>query len=207
MHRSESTDSSKASVTAQLRRIAPKRPLTLSEARRVAELQAERLLTLGQTLASPIPLSVLELQPGILIEYDFDMPAAVSGVSDWDYASRCWIITINGSQPATRQRFTALHEYKHILDHGRPPLRADTRRRYWGLPPHEFIADYFAGCTLVPRNLLKRTWASGTRDLTSLAQHFDVSERAIEVRLEQVGLAPAQGSYGTRMATMDGRAA
>lgn len=207
MQQPTSRESNETSVLSQLRCIAPpRRALTLPGALRVAELQAERLLTLGWVSTPPIPLAVLELQPRIRIEYDFDMPAAVSGVSDWDYGSQRWIITINGGQPTTRQRFTVLHEYKHILDHGRLALRTDPTRRYWGLPPDEFVADYFAGCTLVPRSLLERAWTCGTRDVASLAQQFDVSERAIEVRLEQAGLTPTQGRCGERVAAMKRRA-
>jgi Zn-dependent peptidase ImmA (M78 family) len=110
-----------------------------------------------------------------------------SGASDWDHGRRRWVITINGGQQATRQRFTLFHEYKHILDHGRPRMLDAEQRRY-GRPASECIADYFAGCALMPRTLLKRAWAGGIQRLPDLAALFDVSERAIEVRLSQLNL-------------------
>jgi Zn-dependent peptidase ImmA (M78 family) len=97
------------------------------------------------------------------------------------------VITINGTQQATRQRFTLFHEYKHILDHGRPRLIGADQQHY-GRPASEYIADYFAGCALIPRTLLKQVWAGGRQRLPDLAALFDVSERAIEVRLSQLNL-------------------
>jgi Zn-dependent peptidase ImmA (M78 family) len=115
------------------------------------------------------------------------MPAQASGASDWDFGNRLWVITINGGQQATRQRFTLFHEYKHILDHVRPGVIGGAEQRS-GRPTNEYIADYFAGCVLMPRTLIKRAWGSGIQRLGDLAALFDVSERAIEVRLSQVGL-------------------
>ena len=84
-----------------------------------------------------------------------------------------------------------MHEFKHIIDHGRPPLLGQTRRT-WGIhnrqDPAEQVADFFAGCLLVPKTLLKAAWMSGNRQPTSLARHFDVSVSAMLVRLHQVGL-------------------
>lgn len=178
-----------ASVLAEVRAVAPRRPLTIREAVRVAELQAAKLLALGGVDAAPIPLDIISDQARIVVSHDFDMPDAVSGTCQWDPRARLWRITLNPQKPDTRQRFTVLHEYKHILDHGRPDLRATGRpRHYYGLPASEFIADYFAGCALMPRLLVKRAWAAGVQDLADLAVHFDVSERAMEVRLGQLRL-------------------
>ncbi len=176
------------SVLATLRSLAPSRALFLSEALRIAELQATRLLTLGGVEETPVPVDVVNDREHIAVEYDFDMPDQASGASDWDSRRRRWVITINGHQPETRQRFTTLHEYKHILDHGHPGLRDVGSRLHYGLPAVEFVADYFAGCVLMPRLLVKRAWAHGIQRPGDLAHLFDVSERAIEVRLAQLGL-------------------
>ena len=174
-------------MLASLRGLAPERPLGFSEALKVAELQASRLLGLYNIEHGPIPSEIVTSQGRIAVEYDFDMPDQASGATDWDCSGRRWVITINGSQQATRQRFTLFHEYKHILDHGRPRLVGADQQRY-GRPASEYIADYFAGCVLMPRTLLKRAWANGVQRLVDLAALFDVSERAIEVRLSQLGL-------------------
>ena len=52
----------------------------------------------------------------------------------------------------------------------------------------EQVADYFAGCLLVPRPLLKRAWGNGIQRQDELARAFNVSEQAIRVRLRQTGL-------------------
>jgi Zn-dependent peptidase ImmA (M78 family) len=180
-------DQSVVSMLASLRGLAPQRRLRFSEAIKVAELQASLFLGLHGIEQGPVPDEIVTSQGRIAVEYDFDMPDQASGASDWDFKGRCWVITINAGQQVTRQRFTLFHEYKHILDHGCPRLIGVDQPRY-GRPTSEYIADYFAGCVLMPRTLLKRAWANGVQRLSELATLFDVSERAIEVRLSQTGL-------------------
>jgi hypothetical protein len=74
------------------------RPLHVSEALNLAELQASWLLTLHGIESGPVPVEIITSQWRIAVEYDFDMPEQVSGASDWDYAYRRWVITINGGQ-------------------------------------------------------------------------------------------------------------
>jgi Zn-dependent peptidase ImmA (M78 family) len=180
-------DQAVISMLASLRGLAPQRRLRFSEAIKVAELQASLFLGLHGIEQGPVPGEIVTSRGRIAVEYDFDMPDQASGASDWDFTRGCWVITINGSQQVTRQRFTLFHEYKHILDHGQPRLISADQQRY-GRPASEYIADYFAGCVLMPRTLLKRAWANGVQRLANLAALFDVSERAIEVRLSQLGL-------------------
>ena len=175
-------------MLARLRALAPQRPLSLPEALKVAELQAAQLLALRNLHLAPVPSEVVADLRRISVEYDFDMPDQISGASDWDHQRKRWVITINALQPDTRQRFTLLHEYKHILDHGHPGLAVQPERRYYGLPAPEFVADYFAGCVLMPRPLVLRAWNQGLQEPADLAVRFDVSERAMEVRLSQLRL-------------------
>ena len=114
-----------------------------------------------------------------------------------------WIICLNRDDPEVRQRFTLLHEFKHIIDHGHTHWLYTTQNpkaftRRWGRPPQltaheqaERAADYFAGCALVPRTALKQAWAAGLQTPTALADHFAVSEAAIRVRIDQTGIARA----------------
>jgi Zn-dependent peptidase ImmA (M78 family) len=166
------------SVLASLRDLIPLRPLEFAEALHIAELQALRLLELTGVSDGPVPTEAVSELPRIQIRHR-EIPT--SGLSYWD--GQCWIICLNRSEPITRQRFTLFHEYKHIIDHGRTRLLyGDDERRA------EQAADYFAGCVLLPRPLLKRAWAGGVQRPSSLAALFDVSERAVAVRLAQVGL-------------------
>lgn len=177
-----------ASVIAVLRRLAPARRLSVDEARRVAELQATSLLLTAGVHELPVPNEIITSQRRVSVEYDFDMPDSASGACHWDSRNRTWAITINAHQSVTRQRFTLLHEYKHILNHGQPALLDAPSHQHYNLTADEFIADYFAGCVLMPRTLVIRAWNSGMRRPQDMAVRFDVSERAIEVRLSQLKL-------------------
>jgi len=167
------------SVLASLRAMVPNRPLRFSEALRVAEWQATRLLELFRIEDGPVPAECISELPRIRVIYR-DMPT--SGASCWD--GTAWVIYVNKTEPKTRQRFTLFHEYKHIVDHGR------TTQLYGGSSDAraEQVADFFAGCALMPRRFLKRAWGHGVQDPARLARAFDVSPRAASVRLAQIGL-------------------
>jgi Zn-dependent peptidase ImmA (M78 family) len=113
-------------------------------------------------------------------------PLPVSGATEWSNGR--WLVLLNGSEPATRQRFSMAHELKHILDH------RFIKYLYEGIPAPdraqwiEHVCDYFAGCLLMPRPALKRAYVSGLQDAASLAAYFDVSPAAVQVRLSQTGL-------------------
>lgn len=177
-----------ASVLTSLRALLPRRPLLLAEALQVAELQATRLLKLQGVEDLPVPDEVITSLPRILVETDRSLPDSVSGCSDWDRLRRCWVILINPREPRTRQRLTMLHEYKHIIDHGSPGLLRPNLVNGMQMAPEEYVADYFAGCALMPRRTLKAAWANGAQSVGALAATFHVSTRAMQVRLKQVGL-------------------
>ena len=173
------------SVLVSLRALLPNRRLRLSEALRIAELQAVRLRQLTRYWDAPIPSEIITDLPRIIVEHDPELPGnAASGCSDWDSTRRAWVILLNPDEPETRQRFTMLHEYKHILDHYGQAIQPITGSR----DPAEIVADYFAGCVLMPKQLVKAAYYDGIQRVPDLAQLFDVSPRAIEVRLDQVGL-------------------
>jgi Zn-dependent peptidase ImmA (M78 family) len=167
-----------------LRDLVPIRPLTRSEAMRIAELQAQKLLAISGLTGPPVPTEIITDLPRIRVEYV--QPFPVSGASHWNRG--IWLVALRASEPLVRQRFSLAHEFKHILDNRFIDVI------YNGIPEAgrhqaiEQICDYFAGCLLVPRPWLKRAWGSGLQTLPKLAQHFGVSESAIEVRLNQVGL-------------------
>jgi Zn-dependent peptidase ImmA (M78 family) len=191
-----STDSlqPETSVLAALRQLIPRRPLTLDEALRLAELQANRLLQLRNGLDIPVPTTVVTELPRITVEHDPDLPAhAASGCSDWDYRRHRWVISLNPTEPRRRRRFTVLHEYKHIVDHGSPGIRPS--RYPYQRPTAEIVADYFAGCVLIPKRQLAAAYYDGIQRPADLAQLFDVSKEAIQVRLAQIGLANTSAQH------------
>ncbi len=173
----------KWSTLSALRSLIPPRPCQFHEALRIAEVQAAKLLRLMDVTSAPVPNEVISELPRIAVEY---RRLPMSGLSYWD--GHDWIIGLNQTEPHVRQRFTLFHEYKHIIDHGRAHLLYTGSRSVSAEKQAEQAADYFAGCVLMPRTLLKRAWASGLQSTEQLAHHFETSERAIAVRLAQIGL-------------------
>jgi len=171
-------------ILASLRDLVPIRPLTDGEALRIAELQASRLLMLSGVTAAPVPDSVIANVPKV--ETRRIVPWPVSGCTDW--VKSTWVIAINGAESPLRQRFTIAHEFKHILDHRFVHV---IYPEHWGrtsVQRAEAVCDYFAGCLLVPKVLLRRAWVDGQQDAGELARLFNVSTAAMQTRLLQLGL-------------------
>ena len=196
MNDTTNTSTIEKSVLATLRSLSPTRDdISFSDALRVAELQANTLLRLHGVTTWPVPREVISELPKIRI-----LPSsnAADGANFWDWRSKQWIILLNRADSWRRQRFTLAHEYKHIVDH---PNR---RRLYHGPRADqqaEQVADYFAGCLLVPRLLLKRAWGNGIQRQDELARAFNVSEQAIRVRLRQTGLVMPTDRLASRSCT------
>src|ERR1700722_12406169 len=99
-------------VLTTLRDLVPLRPLTQSEAYRIAELQAGRLIKLAGVTEPSVPDGVILDIPKIQVR--FMKPWPVSGCTDW--TGSMWTIALNAAEPLVRQRFSLAHEFKHILD-------------------------------------------------------------------------------------------
>jgi Zn-dependent peptidase ImmA (M78 family) len=178
MHHIINDTTQRHGTLASLRGLTPNRRLSYAEALRIAELQANRLLELSGSPDQPAGAEFVSELPRIRVKY---RRLPTSGLSYWD--GHDWIIGINRDEPETRQRFTLLHEFKHIIDHGH------TQQIYGAHSQRaEHAADYFAGCALMPKRLIKSAWGNGIQAVADLAQAFDVSEPAIQVRLAQLGL-------------------
>lgn len=165
------------SILASLRAVIPNRKLHFSEALRVAELQASKLLELTCVDGGATPTEIISELPRVRVIY---RSIPTSGITYWN--GHEWVVCINKFEPRTRQRFTAFHEYKHIIDDRR------VQQLYASAQQAEQAADFFAGCVLMPRTALKRAWGQRLQRPEVLAELFDVSARAVTVRLAQVGL-------------------
>lgn len=172
------------SVLTILRSVIPNRELhSFTEAKQIAELQANRLLEIHGIDAGPVPVELIAQLPKIEIE---PIEVSVSGASFWN--GQAWVIQINKHESLTRQRFTLAHEYKHIIDHNAADHLYTGSRDVSATEQAEQAADYFAGCFLVPKKLLKRAYYGGLQRPAELAEYFHVSEAAITVRLRQTGI-------------------
>jgi Zn-dependent peptidase ImmA (M78 family) len=176
-------------VLAQLRALVPSRPLTPSETLRLAELQANRLLLHFAIETNAVPEEVVSELSRVRIVREYGLP--VSGAAHWN--GRYWVITLNADEPIFRQRFSLMHEFKHILDHTTKEFLYHDRPFHTADQQAERVADYFAACVLMPKRVIKRLWCQGNQNLLELATTLLVSTRALRFRLEQLGLVEPAG--------------
>lgn len=168
---------SSPSVLASLRAMTPRVRLTQQDTLDLAERQARRLHQLLDVGEEGIQEHHLAMLPRLRIVRE-SLPT--SGLSYWN--GQEWIIAICQDDTPARQRFTLLHEVRHIVDH---PHRSRLYRSDWEA---ERAADYFAACALMPKPALKRMYCNVTQRIEALAAYFGVSQAALRYRLEQIGL-------------------
>lgn len=178
------TTNRQPTVLSQLRALMPGRPVTRLEALHIAERQASKLVNLAGITVPPLPEGVVATLPRTRVERHSPLP--VSGYTRW--VGGRWQVVLNGAEPLVRQRFSLLHELKHIIDHD--AIRTayalvDDDPRAWV----ERLCDYFAACALMPKTWVKAAYCSQrVQDLPTLARRFGVSQMAMRVRLLQLGL-------------------
>ena len=179
------------SILRELRKLTPqKRTIQPTEARSIAERQARRFRILSGWDDEPmLPNQALLSLPRINVVLAVSMKSA--GLSGWDTATRQFQIYINANDAPARQRFTLAHEVKHWVDYTSHHANFKSFSSYSAHDQAEDVCDYFAGCLLVPRHLLKAAWTDGIQNTRDLAQLFGVSKAAMRVRLRQTGIVPS----------------
>jgi hypothetical protein len=178
-------------LIARLRSLAPQRPLTYGESLQLARVQASRLRGWAGAMDEPdINLLWLIKQRAVPVEFVAShMLQEESGLTTNAISGRLQMY-INNHEPHVRQRFSLLHELKHVIDfadadrlhaklgNGSPKRQADMI---------EWIANEFAGQVLMPTGTVKRLWFS-TQSVPLMATMFNVSVEAMTTRLEILGL-------------------
>jgi Zn-dependent peptidase ImmA (M78 family) len=102
-----------------------------------------------------------------------------------------WVIVLRAEEAKVRQRFSLIHEFKHVLDDSFIEWIYPTRGGYSPEDRAERICDYFAACVLMPKMWVKRDWAGGgIQDIARLARRYRVSQVAMAVRLSELRLLP-----------------
>ena len=94
-----------------------------------------------------------------------------------------WVIHLNSCEGRPERRFTLFHEAFHILCRNSSP--AFRRTSLARAPFLEAMADHFACCVLMPRELIIREWQN-TGDVCRMAVLFDVPLTAMRRRLRQL---------------------
>jgi Zn-dependent peptidase ImmA (M78 family) len=177
------TSKKQRSVLASLRALVPKRPLTAHETLRIAELQANKLLEHFNITTVAVPAEIVSELPRIRVVRE---PLPVSGSAHW--TSGYWLITLNSQESAGRQRFSLVHEFKHVLDHTTKQYLYRDRSFQTAHQQAERVADYFAACLLMPKKVVVRLWCGGHQNIMALAEKLQVSPAALRYRLDQLGL-------------------
>lgn len=182
--RTGSASAREQSVLGMLRSLVPNRPLLPGEALRIAELQANHLLQHFAIETNAVPEEIISELPRIRVVREDGLP--VSGAAHWN--GRYWVITVNSDEPIFRQRFSIMHEFKHVLDHTTKQFLYSDRPFQMADEQAERVADYFAACVLMPKRVVKRLWFQGNQNMVELAKMLFVSTRALRYRLDQLGL-------------------
>ena len=175
----------KKGLVASVRRLMPDRALSFPEACRVAERQAHEILKRWDYDSPPFPEALITELPRIDVQRVGSLVA--SGATRWSQGA--WRIRINAADSAARQRFTLAHEFKHVLD---APVESVIHARLQTGSGHErqveAICDHFAACLLMPKRWVTQAWYAGHQDLGELAWLFEVSQQAMLIRLQTLGL-------------------
>lgn len=174
----------------ELRSIAPKRPLTYGESLQVARVQAARLRRWCGADEPDINLIWLIEQRHVPVSFLASHKLGEESGLTTDLVSGRLEMYINEGEPPLRQRFSVLHEFKHVLDFE----DAHALHKQLGRGNHkvqasqiEAIANDFAAHVLMPTALVKREWFAW-RDLSTVANIFNVSTEAMARRLERLGI-------------------
>lgn len=128
------------------------------------------------------------------------MPPNHSGRIEFD--GLFYTIYVNATDGPQRRRFTAAHELSHYLLH-RDLLddvgglnrhvdvlygqRNDNPSQPFS-PQHEVQANRYAAEILMPARLVRSRYDDRTDNVRDLAQEFDVSQAAMKIRLQALGL-------------------
>jgi Zn-dependent peptidase ImmA (M78 family) len=131
-----------------------------------------------------VPEQIVSEFPRVRVIREEGLP--VSGAAHWN--GRYWIITVNADEPLARQRFSLMHEFKHVLDHTTGQFLYHDRAFQTADDQAERVADYFAACLLMPKKIIKRLWYQGNQNIVLLANKLEVSPPALRYRLDQLGL-------------------
>jgi len=147
------------------------------------------------TQDAPVRVEAIARDLGITVSQDV-MEADVAGKITRDTSGRSssgFSIYLNGRDPLRRQRFTLAHELGHYMLHRDligDGLVDDAMYRSKLGDWYERQANRWAADTLMPGGLVRGLYRGGMVSLANLAHTLDVSESAIRIRLNELGLAP-----------------
>jgi Zn-dependent peptidase ImmA (M78 family) len=163
---------------------------------------AERVLEQFQIRKHPVPVDQIAERLGARLVFEaFDRRDSLSGVLFKENGNIT--IAVNSEDPPTRQRFTIAHECGHLVMKHKGDIFVDQTIRLqrdgmsgMAVDPLEIEANGFAAELLMPRSWVlkeyeKRLKGSSLKPeviVKDLARAFEVSPKAMEYRLANLGL-------------------
>ena len=173
-----------------VRAVMGKRPHTYGESLQAARTQAAKLRLILGVNAPEIDLLWLIDQRAVPVNFVPSYRIGEQSGLTTDYITGKLEIFINEGEPRVRQRFSVLHELKHVLDwpdahvlHSK--LGSGDAELQGKLI--EQVANEFAAYVLMPTMLVKRIWFK-TQSVQLAATMFNVSAEAMTTRLTKLGL-------------------
>lgn len=141
--------------------------------------------------SAPVDLEGMTRVLGIDLDFESELPSNVSGKIR--RSDRGFSIEVNRHHSPARRRFTLAHEIAHYLLH-RDLMEqgiVDDAMYRSGFPSAvETEANALAAELLMPRDLVRTVYRAGVMDIPHLCKVFGVSEDAMRIRLQKLGLAP-----------------
>jgi Zn-dependent peptidase ImmA (M78 family) len=165
------------------------------------EMQNDDMTTI-QRFAKQTPVRIENLISELGVKYiETDLAQGKSG-----YIERSpdgYRIVVNKNEGPQRRRFTAAHELAHYILH-RDMLEengvlhrhedalfdvfARSNVSYPFSPSHEVQANRYAAELLMPSSAVKTKYVKDPENIADLAQAFGVSQKAMKIRLNNLGL-------------------
>lgn len=139
-----------------------------------------------------IPVDVVKIADDLGIEiYETELKKEISGAISYDSKNKKFSILLNKKNSTKRKRFTIAHELGHYFLHKNilenDEIHIDIMYRDDSKNYEEKKVDYFAGALLMNKMLLEKLY-NKTDSIAELSEIFDVSESAMTVRLNILGL-------------------
>lgn len=129
--------------------------------------------------SGPVDVFGILEQSGVFV--NFNESAQYAGASVVEKGDA--FIWVKRSDPRVRQRFTAAHEFGHLILHNGMLFRDYA---FEVSDPLEWAANRFAADLLMPVWLVRPAirWSGG--DVATMAKYFEVSEAAMSIRYSQM---------------------
>jgi Zn-dependent peptidase ImmA (M78 family) len=152
----------------------------------VPQFDVHRVIRAHQDQA-PVRVNALARDLGLAI-FASDLRDGISGkiVNEGGRSESGYIVYVNRNEAVVRQRFTAAHEIAHFILHRDrigDGITDDVLYRSKLSSPMEAEANRLAADILMPWHLIREVTAGGVTDVRNLAEHFEVSEIAMSIRL------------------------